>query len=47
MAQVSYDLDRLLSWREQMNYEGRVFAGVMVMASAKMAQRIAAKGATA
>lgn len=43
LAQVSYDVDRLLAWREGLRYDGRLFAGVMVMASSKMAQRIAAE----
>jgi 5,10-methylenetetrahydrofolate reductase len=43
LAQVSYDVDRLLAWREGLRYDGKLFAGVMVMASSKMALRIAAK----
>jgi 5,10-methylenetetrahydrofolate reductase len=42
LVQVSYDLDRLLAWRDTVTYDGRLLAGVMVMASSKMAQRIAA-----
>jgi 5,10-methylenetetrahydrofolate reductase len=42
LAQVSYDVDRLLAWRDGLRYDGKLFAGVMVMASSKMAQRIAA-----
>jgi len=42
LAQVNYDLDRLFAWRESVSYTGRLLAGVMVMASSKMAQRIAA-----
>jgi methylenetetrahydrofolate reductase (NADPH) len=41
LAQVSYDFDRLAAWRDTLRYDGKVFAGVMVMASSKMAQRIA------
>jgi 5,10-methylenetetrahydrofolate reductase len=42
LAQVSYDIDHLLAWRDDLQYDGKLFAGVMVMASNKMAQRIAA-----
>jgi 5,10-methylenetetrahydrofolate reductase len=33
LAQVSYDVDRLLAWRGGLCYDGKLFAGVMVMAS--------------
>ncbi len=42
LTQVSYDFDRLMAWREDLDYDGRVLAGVMVMASSTMAKRIAA-----
>lgn len=42
LVQVTFDLQRLLAWRETIDYSGRLYAGVMVMASSKMAQRIAA-----
>jgi 5,10-methylenetetrahydrofolate reductase len=35
-------VDRLAAWRRTVNYSGQIFAGVLVMASAKMASRIAA-----
>ena len=41
LVQVSYDLDQLVAWRETVSYAGKMLAGVMVMASAKMAQTIA------
>jgi 5,10-methylenetetrahydrofolate reductase len=41
-AQISYDLDRLLAWRDTIRVDIPVFAGVMVIASAAMAERIAA-----
>lgn len=41
LVQVTYDLPRLLEWRREVDYQGRIYAGVMVMASAKMARRIA------
>ena len=40
--QASYDVDRLVAWRRTVDYPGQIFAGVLVMASAKMASRIAA-----
>jgi 5,10-methylenetetrahydrofolate reductase len=42
-VQVSYSLDRLLAWREQNPLGIPVYAGVMVLASAAMADRIAAQ----
>lgn len=42
LVQVSYDLDRLFTWRDSIGYQGKLLAGVMVMASSKMAHRIAA-----
>jgi 5,10-methylenetetrahydrofolate reductase len=42
VVQASFDPDRLIAWRRSLDYQGRVFAGVMVMANAKMAARIAA-----
>jgi len=40
-VQVSYSLDALLRWREATEPAGPVFAGVMVLASAGMARRLA------
>jgi methylenetetrahydrofolate reductase (NADPH) len=40
-VQVSYSLDALLAWRETVAVDGPVYAGVMVLASAAMARRIA------
>lgn len=39
-VQISYDLPRLLRWRESLDYDGRVYAGVLVLASSRMARRI-------
>lgn len=39
-VQVSYSLDRLLRWREELDFEGRLYAAVLVLASQRMAQRI-------
>lgn len=43
LVQASFDVDELVSWRRGLRYDGRVFAGVLVMASAKMAARVAAE----
>ncbi len=40
-VQVSYDLDELLRWRDSVPLEIPVYAGVMVLASAKMAHNLA------
>jgi 5,10-methylenetetrahydrofolate reductase len=42
LTQVSYDLPRLIAWRDELDYDGKLFAGVLVLASSKMARRIAA-----
>jgi methylenetetrahydrofolate reductase (NADPH) len=39
-AQVSYSMDELLRWRDALQFEGAVYAGVMVVASAAMAKRL-------
>ena len=39
-VQVTYSFDRLLQWRESLDYAGRMYAGVLVLASARMARRI-------
>jgi 5,10-methylenetetrahydrofolate reductase len=39
-VQVTYELDRLLAWRENLDYEGRMYAAVLVLGSSRMAQRI-------
>jgi 5,10-methylenetetrahydrofolate reductase len=41
-VQVSYDLDELLRWRDSVELDIPVYAGVMVLASAKMAHNLAA-----
>jgi 5,10-methylenetetrahydrofolate reductase len=38
-VQVSYDLDALLRWRDQTEFAGRVYAGVMVPPSAERARK--------
>jgi methylenetetrahydrofolate reductase (NADPH) len=42
LVQASFEPDHLIEWRRDLDYAGKVFAGVLVMASAKMAARIAA-----
>jgi methylenetetrahydrofolate reductase (NADPH) len=39
-AQVTFATERLARWRESLDYSGRVYAGVLVLASKRMAQRI-------
>jgi 5,10-methylenetetrahydrofolate reductase len=41
-AQVSFSLDALLEWRASVDFEGPVYAGVMVVASAPMARKLSA-----
>ncbi|MGH3244083.1 MAG: methylenetetrahydrofolate reductase [Spirillospora sp.] len=40
-VQVSYSMENLLRWRESVEVDGPVFAGVMVLASAGMARNLA------
>ncbi|MDQ4142300.1 MAG: methylenetetrahydrofolate reductase [Actinomycetota bacterium] len=39
-VQISYSLERMLRWRESLDFEGHVYAGVLVLASSRMARRI-------
>jgi 5,10-methylenetetrahydrofolate reductase len=39
-VQVTYSFDRLLAWRESLDYNGKIYAAVLVLASSRMAQRI-------
>lgn len=39
-VQVSYSLDRLFKWREELEFSGKVYAAVLVLASSRMARRI-------
>jgi methylenetetrahydrofolate reductase (NADPH) len=41
-VQVSFDLDALLAWRETIDFDGDVYAGVMVLPSASMARKLVA-----
>ncbi len=40
LVQVTYSLDRLLRWRDSLQFDGRVYAAVLVLASSRMARRI-------
>ena len=42
-AQVSYSRDDLLRWRDTLRFEGAVYAGVMIVASAAMAKRLSSE----
>jgi 5,10-methylenetetrahydrofolate reductase len=42
-VQVSYDLDALLRWRDGVTFDGPVHPAVMVLPSASMARRLAAR----
>lgn len=39
-AQVNYSLDRLFRWRDSIDYDGKVYAGVLVLASGRMARSV-------
>jgi methylenetetrahydrofolate reductase (NADPH) len=41
LVQMSFDVDALAAWRGSLDFEGPVFAGVLVLASATMARNIA------
>lgn len=42
-AQVDFSVDRLLEWRASLDYGGPVYAGVMVVASVQMAEKLTAE----
>jgi methylenetetrahydrofolate reductase (NADPH) len=42
LVQVTYALDRLAGWAQSLDYEGRMYAGVLVLENARMAHRISA-----
>ena len=39
-VQVSFDLDKLLTWRDTVAFDGEIYAGVMVLPSASMARKL-------
>jgi len=42
-AQVTFDADRLVSWRRSIEFDGPVYAGVMVVASTAMGRKLTAE----
>ena len=41
VVQMSFDIEELANWRATLDFDGPVFAGILVLASAKMARNIA------
>ena len=41
-AQVGFSVDELLRWRSSVDFSGRVYPGVLVVASAQMAAKLSA-----
>lgn len=41
-VQVSYSVDTLVSWRQEVDFDGDVYAGVMVVPSARMGRKLSA-----
>ena len=39
-VQITYSIERLIRWREALDFDGKIYAGVLVLASSRMAQRI-------
>jgi methylenetetrahydrofolate reductase (NADPH) len=39
-VQITFAFDRLFGWRESLDYDGKMYAGVLVLASARMARRV-------
>lgn len=39
-VQISFDLERLVRWRESLEFTGKLYAGVLVLASSRMAKRV-------
>lgn len=39
-VQISYSLDRLVRWRETLDFDGKIYAGVLVLASSRMARSV-------
>ncbi len=39
-VQISFGLQRVLQWRESLTYSGKMYAGVLVLASSRMARRV-------
>ena len=43
LTQVTFSIDDLLEWRQSVRFDGPVYAGVMVIASAPMARKLSAE----
>jgi methylenetetrahydrofolate reductase (NADPH) len=43
LTQVTFSIDELLDWRASVRFDGPVYAGVMVIASAPMARKLSAE----
>jgi len=41
-VQVSYDLDTMLAWRADVDFDGAIYAGVIALPSATMARKVSA-----
>jgi methylenetetrahydrofolate reductase (NADPH) len=39
-VQVGFSLSRLVRWREGLEFDGRIYAGVLLLASSRMARRV-------
>jgi methylenetetrahydrofolate reductase (NADPH) len=39
-VQITFGTERLIRWREEIDYEGKMYAGVLVLTNKRMAQRI-------
>lgn len=39
-VQITFNLSRLVAWRRELDFRGRVYPGVIVLASSRMARRI-------
>jgi methylenetetrahydrofolate reductase (NADPH) len=42
VVQISFALDRLLEWRQSITFGGKLYAGLLVLASSRMARRVTA-----
>ncbi len=40
VTQITFEIEPLLRWRESLSYDGQVYAGVLVLASSRMAARV-------
>ncbi|HVF52251.1 MAG TPA: methylenetetrahydrofolate reductase [Actinomycetota bacterium] len=39
-VQISYNIPRIVEWRDALEFSGKIYAGVLVLASSRMAQRV-------